>query len=101
MTPAHETVRSEAWGFSDREAEFASLRLARMKANLLQHLKFPAIRDREDRLAKALTDTFEWIYHEKVLEDGRFKWNPFKRWLRSDSSLYWIAGKEDPGSQLS
>jgi hypothetical protein len=74
-----------------------SLRLKRMKIDLLQHLKFSAIRDREDRVAKALSDTFEWIYHEQVPEDGRFKWNPFKRWLRSDSSLYWIAGKAGSG----
>jgi hypothetical protein len=68
-----------------------------IKTRLLQHLKFSVIRDREDRIAKALTDTFEWIYHEEVPEAGHFTWNPFVCWLQSDAGLYWIAGKAGSG----
>jgi hypothetical protein len=64
---------------------------------LLLHIRFSAIRDREDRITKALTDTFEWVYHEQVPEVGHFKWNPFARWLQSDAGLYWIAGKAGSG----
>ena len=68
-----------------------------IKARLLLHLRFSVIRDREDRIASALTDTFEWIYDNEIPETGQFTWNPFVRWLKSNSGLYWIAGKAGSG----
>lgn len=66
-----------------------------IEKRLLQHLKFPAIRDREEGIRRALTKTFKWIYLERVAED--VKWTCFVRWLQSDDSLYWIMGKAGSG----
>lgn len=68
-----------------------------IKTRLLRHLKFPAIRDREDRITKAMSDTFEWIYHEQLPDVGSFTYSSFAGWLQSDTSLYWIAGKAGSG----
>jgi len=66
-----------------------------IEERLLQNLKFSAIRDREERISKALTNTFEWIYLERVSKD--VKWTCFVRWLQSDDGLYWITGKAGSG----
>ena len=66
-----------------------------VEKRLLQHLKFPAIRDREERISRALTNTFEWIYLERVSEEA--KWTCFVQWLQSDNGLYWITGKAGSG----
>ncbi|KAI9694678.1 MAG: hypothetical protein M1822_000294 [Bathelium mastoideum] len=55
------------------------------------------IRDREDRITKAMKNTFEWIYHKQVPELGSSTWNSFVDWLQSVGSLYWIAGKAGSG----
>lgn len=44
-----------------------------------------------------MTDTFEWIYREQVLDARCFAWDPFVGWLKSDAGLYWIAGKAGSG----
>lgn len=96
MLSARENIRSEAPSW-DSALKPMSSHHGDIKTRLLLHLRFSAIRDREDRITKAMTDTFEWIYHEQVLDVGRFTWNSFIGWLQSDASLYWIAGKAGSG----
>jgi hypothetical protein len=50
-----------------------------------------------DRIEKALTDTFEWIYREQGPSAGIVKWDSFVAWLQSETDLYWIAGKAGSG----
>jgi hypothetical protein len=96
MPSAGETVRSEASSWNS-ELKSISSRHDDIKARILLHLRFSVIRDREDRIESALTNTFEWIYDDEIPDTGQFTWNPFVRWLQSDSGLYWIAGKAGSG----
>jgi hypothetical protein len=66
-----------------------------IRMRLLQHLQYSDIRDREERISRALIDTFEWIYLQRETDD--VKWTCFVEWLQSDNGLYWIMGKAGSG----
>lgn len=67
-----------------------------IRSRLLHHLKFTAIRDREDGITEAMRNTFDWIFREQAPDAEDITWSPFVQWLKSDQGLYWVAGK--PGS---
>ena len=62
---------------------------------LLNHLKFSKISVREERVAKAHSQTFEWIFSmptQKVIT-----WHSFTNWLENNDHVYWITGKAGSG----
>ena len=67
--------------------------------NLLLHsLEFPQLHERRDKIAKAHSDTFDWIL-ENASVDVPSTYKSFPDWLRAKdehSGIYWITGK--PGS---
>ncbi|KAH7074681.1 heterokaryon incompatibility protein-domain-containing protein [Paraphoma chrysanthemicola] len=79
----------------DEQDHQAEAFIRHVEKRLLQHLKFSAISDREERITKAFRDTFEWIYLEHASDD--VKWTCFVRWLQRDDGLYWITGKAGSG----
>jgi hypothetical protein len=60
----------------------------------LEHLHFPEMSDRQERIPKAHAQTFEWIFSAPQKVDK--PWDNFTDWFESSSDLYWITGK--PGS---
>lgn len=47
------------------------------------------------RVAKAHESTFRWIFEDS--SDEQRRWSNFKKWLTSESQLYWITGKAGSG----
>jgi len=104
ITPAAEvptagTARSAvdiSWGGQQNTIENRdSAWYKQLCAKLLQSVKFREIRDRQDRIAKAITRTFEWIYREP--DPDAMQWANFIEWLEHGSGLYWINGKAGSG----
>ncbi|KAE8446916.1 hypothetical protein EG329_011547 [Mollisiaceae sp. DMI_Dod_QoI] len=91
-----------------------------IKHHILERLRFGEMEDRSERIPKAHSKTFDWIFRSSEAPDRQFdqaesssggnvttgnspedpktqcQWSNFVQWLQSDSSLYWITGK--PGS---
>ncbi|CZR56317.1 uncharacterized protein PAC_06205 [Phialocephala subalpina] len=91
-----------------------------IKHHILERLRFGEMEDRSERIPKAHSKTFDWIFRSSEASDGQLdqvesssghnvttgnspkdpktqgQWSNFVHWLQSDSSLYWITGK--PGS---
>lgn len=59
--------------------------------HILEGLKFDTIKERQEEIADAHKNTFEWLF--KHAPDSR---GDFVEWLRSGRGTYWISGK--PGS---
>ncbi len=61
----------------------------------IDSLYFPEILSRQERIADAHTQTFEWIF------DGSgnkvFSWDSFVDWLEQGEGIYWINGKAGSG----
>ena len=51
--------------------------------------------DREERIANAYKNTFQWIWEDSISSEKR--WSSFIEWAESDSQLYWITGKAGSG----
>ncbi|MCJ1397724.1 hypothetical protein MMC11_000920 [Xylographa trunciseda] len=66
----------------------------RIEEVILDSLYLPQIRERYDRITKAHSKTFEWIFQGDLATQGIE--NNFNDWLSKGSGCYWIAGK--PGS---
>ena len=61
----------------------------------LESLYFPEILSRQEEIADAHTQTFEWIFDES---GGQvLPWNNFVEWLKQGESIYWINGKAGSG----
>ncbi|KAL2060353.1 hypothetical protein VTL71DRAFT_9748 [Oculimacula yallundae] len=66
------------------------------RSTLLNRLRFSGIREREERIAEAEEQTFEWIYCDPEISSK--PWTSFIAWLGDpDSALYWITGKAGAG----
>ncbi|KAM7196618.1 hypothetical protein V8F33_006117 [Rhypophila sp. PSN 637] len=63
----------------------------------VRHLGFPEVRIREEQVAPAHANTFEWIFLEPQNQPAT-TWHSFTKWLESDDSLYWITGKAGSGT---
>lgn len=61
----------------------------------LDRLRYPGMQDREQRIAKAHENTFQWIWEGCIPSEKR--WSSFIDWLESESQLYWITGKAGSG----
>jgi hypothetical protein len=55
---------------------------------ILASFEFETLHAREEDVKEKHAQTFGWIYSDK---------SPFARWLRQDSSLFWISGKAGSG----
>ncbi|KAE9967938.1 hypothetical protein BLS_006107 [Venturia inaequalis] len=65
---------------------------------LMERMWYPEMLNRHNRIAKAFTKTFEWIFQEpERLGNDEEPWSNFREWLSSDSELYWITGKAGSG----
>lgn len=65
---------------------------------LLDKIWYPEMLNRHDRIAKAFTKTFEWIFQDPERQNKDHEpWSNFREWLRSDFELYWITGKAGSG----
>ncbi|KAF5870522.1 putative small s protein [Botrytis fragariae] len=61
---------------------------------LVQNLKFPALKEREETIADVYRGTFEWLFNDS---HESTPWPNFIRWLEHGSSIYWINGKAASG----
>lgn len=67
---------------------------------LIGRLRFEEMTDRQERIAEAYRETFQWIFSElesESLDVATSTWVSFPQWLQTDSSLYWITGKAGSG----
>ena len=65
-----------------------------IESKFLSGLNFRMMEDRQKDVARALAETFSWIFHED-LEDMDSK--TFSHWLQQMEGIYWIAGKAGCG----
>ncbi|KAI9650845.1 hypothetical protein NHQ30_000880 [Ciborinia camelliae] len=61
---------------------------------LVQSLKFPALKEREETIADVYRGTFEWLFEDT---HGSIPWSSFVHWLQHGSGIYWINGKAASG----
>ncbi|KAK6599014.1 hypothetical protein H4I96_08218 [Botrytis cinerea] len=61
---------------------------------LLQSLKFPALKEREESIADVYLGTFEWLFEDT---HGSAPWSSFVHWLQHESGIYWVNGKAASG----
>ncbi|KAF7941879.1 uncharacterized protein EAE97_006716 [Botrytis byssoidea] len=61
---------------------------------LVQNLKFPALKEREEIIADVYRGTFEWLFNDS---HESTPWPSFTRWLEHGSNIYWINGKAASG----
>lgn len=72
---------------------------------ILEALRFPAIKERFEEVDEAHKRTFEWIFQsagdgnpgDTVNSDSAKRWSGFPEWLSSGSGLYWVNGKAASG----
>ncbi|KAI1212043.1 uncharacterized protein F4807DRAFT_458245 [Annulohypoxylon truncatum] len=63
---------------------------------VLNLLWYPSIRDREESVCEAYSNTLHWIYDDPSASSKDCEWDSFVNFLAGDRSMYWITGK--PGS---
>ncbi|KAL8877749.1 MAG: hypothetical protein Q9198_004291 [Flavoplaca austrocitrina] len=63
---------------------------------VLDSLFFPEIDSREDQIQDASDGTCHWIF-DSTTEDRRKPWSNFRKWLETESGVYWISGKPGAG----
>lgn len=61
----------------------------------IESLYFPDIHARQEEIAEAHRQTFEWIFDKPGLE--AYLWHDFVDWLESGNGIYWICGKAGSG----
>lgn len=61
---------------------------------LLQSLKFPALKEREESIAEVYLGTFEWLFEDT---HGSAPRSSFVHWLQHESGIYWVNGKAASG----
>ncbi|KAI8630606.1 hypothetical protein F5Y19DRAFT_51824 [Xylariaceae sp. FL1651] len=72
------------------------------RESLLERLFFPEIDRRQSEIRDPAPRTLNWLFESDSGKESRGcniihpKWSNFGRWLREDTSTYWISGK--PGS---
>jgi hypothetical protein len=62
---------------------------------LLHSLKYTAMQDRYEGIAKSHKETFTWIFEEPKEEQK--PWSSFIDWLKHGTAPYWITGKAGSG----
>ncbi len=61
----------------------------------LKSLYFPEIHARQEEIADAHKETFQWVFQQA--ESTLHPWNSFAEWLESGTRTYWISGKAGSG----
>lgn len=64
-------------------------------SQLLSRLRFPNIRDQQDRIPEAFQRTFGWIFQDDERQNR--EWSSFPDWLERGVGTYWITGKPGAG----
>jgi hypothetical protein len=59
--------------------------------SILDALRFSEMTDRYEEIPEACENTFAWVYGDIT------PWSSFKKWLESQSGIYWINGKAGSG----
>lgn len=63
---------------------------------LLRSLWFPAMREREENVARANNSTLHWIFEGMPPESFQGRHPNLQQWLEQENGIYWVRGK--PGS---
>ncbi|KAI4234886.1 MAG: hypothetical protein LQ349_003513 [Xanthoria aureola] len=64
---------------------------------LLESLFFPDIVAREEQISDAFEGTCRWIFDSSDDQESNSRpWSNFRKWLETETGVYWISGK--PGS---
>lgn len=66
-----------------------------LQSTFIARLRYSGMEDREERIAEAYEETFQWIFSDST--DQEKPWSNFREWLGSDSQLYWMTGKAGSG----
>ena len=70
-----------------------------LQTAFIDQLRYPRMDDRHGRIAKAYEKTFQWVFQDEA--DGprcrQSNGSNFRRWLESNSQIYWITGKAGSG----
>lgn len=61
---------------------------------LVQSLKFPGLKEREETISDAHRGTYKWLFDDI---HGSTPWPSFVEWLQHGSDVYWINGKAASG----
>ncbi|PMD63790.1 uncharacterized protein K444DRAFT_626482 [Hyaloscypha bicolor E] len=80
-------IQDTAHGFATK--------LAEIESEVWNSLTFPIMTDREDEIADAELQTFDWIFKRPRSKDRR--WDNYLKWLETGDGLYWINGKAGSG----
>ena len=67
----------------------------RYRARLLESLWFTEILSREETIAEAHRETFEWVFDKSG--KAILPWDNFNAWLENGEGIYWINGKAGSG----
>ena len=62
---------------------------------VLASLHFPEIHSRQEEVAGAHQETFQWIFDDS--SEAVRPWANFVHWLKTESDIYWISGKAGSG----
>ena len=65
------------------------------RMRILDSLWFDKIHSREERIADAHQDTFEWIFEKTTNTTNH--WDNFTQWLENEHGTYWVNGKAGSG----
>ena len=66
-----------------------------LEAEVLDHLDFPKMRDREGEVSEQYRDTFEWVF--KGDSENKQQWPSLINWLENGDGCYWVSGKPGCG----
>ncbi|KAI0803576.1 hypothetical protein GGR55DRAFT_682493 [Xylaria sp. FL0064] len=70
------------------------------REKLLESLWFPEIEQRQNEIKEPAPSTLGWIFQSETEQDayiGRPPFSNFRKWLREETSTYWISGKAGSG----
>ncbi|KAL9088683.1 MAG: hypothetical protein Q9159_002934 [Coniocarpon cinnabarinum] len=62
---------------------------------VLNSLYFPEMSSRDEEIAPAYQNTYEWIFQQP--DEGACRWSDFRQWLLQGTDAYWISGKAGSG----
>ncbi|KAI4157981.1 MAG: hypothetical protein LQ342_007841 [Letrouitia transgressa] len=99
----YSVLDTEAPGYVDKEIgdavaegeeKLSSDHVAIIEDFILESLIFSAMKDREEQVIEAHTNTFDWLFSESK-HDGSAA--HFSTWLRGKDSIFWVNGKAGSG----
>jgi len=83
--------------FSGRMSQVVEkLTTEELEAQLLAHLDFRDLTDREERISDAHVKTFQWVFKRDIAHSPT-KWIDLATWLEGNDVIYWVTGKAGSG----